>query len=558
MGTNQPSIIDNTYMKYIKNYSPSKFSSSIAQEKTHYIIFTSHSEFQEIPNDQINNELTQIGIEQAMDIGFQLKLNLLGINFSEINIFSSPFIHNIQTLLYIINIIDYENTSNKILYINKNLADIYDLFFDSNKIQNLLSKDLYKRIIAPLYKGKKYSFNNKFFNEMKNVINKDETKEDIINRFNEIIELIYQYIINKYSKLNNNSLNIIYIPKEYLKVILSKFIAIINNDTENKINIDLELNQEINSSLTYCFKMPFSQQKIYKYLGKLIPDKTEIDKNLNDIKKENNRFIAVMRHGERIDNTDFSPKQELPEFDPELTYEGMKQAINIGIQLRNYFIKENYDINAINIFNSPSTRCLQTGLISAGAVDYSDKIEKVIKIITDLNETSVKGGFENNKEESPIYYHKDKDKNLKKLYDKYITKLIKDRKYRYEIFDFDSILIGPPEELKDVKKRSDNVINNIKDFSKKNFNKGNNTLNIVSSHQLNISMIVGYLIKELNKEIKNKGGKEIQMEKQSFGYNHCFLFKYDENDNFKFVGLFTPDVYECFEFNINKFNLQDS
>ena len=557
MGTNQPSIIDNSYMKYIKNYSPSKFSSSITQEKTHYIIFTSNSEFQEIPNDQINNELTQIGIEQAMDIGFQLKLNLLGINFSEINIFSSPFIHNIQTLLYIINIIDYENISNKILFINKNLADIYDFFFDSNKIQNLLSKDLYKRIIMPLYKGKKYTFNNKFFNEMKNMINKDETKEDIINRFSEITELIYQYIINKYSQLNNNSLNIVCTQIEQFNVILSKFISIINNDTEDKINIDL--NEEIIPNITYCFKITFSQEKkIYKYLGKLIPDKVEIDKNPNDSKKVNNRFIAVMRHGERIDNTDFSPKQELPEFDPELTYEGMKQAINIGLQLRNYFLKEEYVINDINIFNSPSTRCLQTGLLSAGAVDYIDKLEKVIRIITDLNETSVKGGFENNKEESPIYYHKDKDKNLKKLYDKYITKLIKERKYRYENFDFDSILIGPPEELKDVKKRSDNVINNIKDFSKKNFNKDNNTLNIVSSHQLNISMIVGYLIKELNKDIKNKGGKEIQMEKQSFGYNHCFLFKYDENDNFKFVGLFTPEVYECFEFNINKFNLQDS
>ena len=71
-------------------------------------------------------------------------------------------------------------------------------------------------------------------------------------------------------------------------------------------------------------------------------------------------------------------------------------------------------------------------------------------------------------------------------------------------------------------------------------------------------MSIGFLIKESNKEIKDKGGKEILMEKQSFGYNHCFLFKYDENDNFKFIGLFTPDIYECFEYNINKFNQEDS
>ena len=106
-----------------------------------------------------------------------------------------------------------------------------------------------------------------------------------------------------------------------------------------------------------------------------------------------------MRHGERIDNTNFKKNQELPKYDPELTYEGMKQAINVGIQLNNFLRDENIELNEINIFNSPSSRTLQTGILAAGAVDYSDEIEKNIRIITDLNETSVEGGFENNKEE---------------------------------------------------------------------------------------------------------------------------------------------------------------
>jgi broad specificity phosphatase PhoE len=262
-----------------------------------------------------------------------------------------------------------------------------------------------------------------------------------------------------------------------------------------------------------------------------------------------------MRHGERIDNTKLKINQESQKYDPELTFEGMKQAINAGIQLHNYFIEEKIEINEINIFNSPSLRTLQTGILAAGAADYSEKVEKTIRIITDLNETSVEGGFENNKEESPIYYYKDKDKNLKIIYDKFITNLIKDRKYRYGTLDFSSILGKEAfEDGEIMKKRAENVITNINEFSRTSYNQGENTLNIVSTHQLNVAMIVEFLIQELNKELKEKGLNEIHIIDQSFGYCHCYLFKFDENDEFSYVGLIKPDIYECFQLNINKFN----
>ena len=69
---------DNSLIKYLKNYSPSNFSYSIIQEKSHYIILTSNTDFQKILNDQDNSELSTIGIEKAKDTGIQLKLNLLG------------------------------------------------------------------------------------------------------------------------------------------------------------------------------------------------------------------------------------------------------------------------------------------------------------------------------------------------------------------------------------------------------------------------------------------------------------------------------------------------
>ena len=271
-----------------------------------------------------------------------------------------------------------------------------------------------------------------------------------------------------------------------------------------------------------------------------------------DPNKRNNRYLAIIRHGERIDSTPFRKNQELPKYDPELTFEGMMQAMNIGVQLRNLFrYKYNIEINELSIYNSPSARTLQTGILTAGAFDYMDKIEKVIRIITDLNETSVKGGFENNKEESPIFYYKDKDKNLNNLYKKYIDSLIKGRNYRYSTLDFSSILGKESFEDGEVmKKRAQTVITNIKGYVESSFTKDNNTLNIVSTHQLNVSMIVDYLISELNKQRKEQGVEEIKINDQSFGYCYCFLFKIDQNNEFSYLGLLKPNAFNYFEDNL--------
>ena len=548
MGINS---IKNSSFNYLKNYSSSNFSSSISQEKTNYIILTCKGQTENIVEDaeknQSNQQLSSLGIDQALDIGIQLKLNLLGINLSEINIFTSPYISDIQTVLNITNSFDNDDSINKYLYINKNLSDKYNPSINYKNSKDNNYHDLYNKVISPLYYKKKYTIDNNNVPKIKNNISSEKDEENIINRFNGITESIYKYIEKKSENNNNNSLNIICIPKIQLKYVLEKLISIVNSKKEDKINTDIIYENKFVS--TYCFKI--TPQKELIYLGKLIPKKTENKSIIN--KNKDNRYIAIMRHGERIDNTNFKKNQELPKYDPELTYEGMKQAINVGIQLNNFLRDENIELNEINIFNSPSSRTLQTGILAAGAVDYSDEIEKNIRIITDLNETSVEGGFENNKEESPIYYYKDKDKNLNILYDKYITKLIKDRNYRYGTLDFSSIL--GKEMLEDgekMKQRAQNVINNIKNFSQTSYNQGENTLNIISTHQLNVSMIVEYLIDELNKE-KNEQEK-IEIKDQAFGYCCCYLFKFDENDEFSFIGLLKPDIYDCFQYNLIKFN----
>ena len=171
----------NPRFKYIRNYYPSKFSTSISQEKTHYIVLICLGESQNLIENQNYKVLSEIGKEQASDIGFQIKLNLLGINFQEINIFTSHYINSIETSLYMVNNFDFDDISNKILYIDKNLSDTSE---------DLNSKDLYDKLILPLYNGKKFSLGNR-------LINKDETFDKMINDLSNLEEYIKEYIKEK-------------------------------------------------------------------------------------------------------------------------------------------------------------------------------------------------------------------------------------------------------------------------------------------------------------------------------------------------------------------------
>ena len=568
MGNNSSS--KNTEMKYLKNYASLKLSTIIPQESTHYIIIMRHGERQDCDTKppliyHIDDpELSAIGVRQALDIGHQMRLNLLGIEFSEINVFTSPFTRTIQTGLNAANGFDINDNINKNIYIIKDLAengykDGFEKNIDKGPIyygrKDNKYKKLYNDLILPYYEGKKYKWNNfDFESKLKEI----EDEKEIKDRYYTVIENLYNYINNKNIQNNGNSLNIITSHQYSVSFMMEKIISILNEKSENKINFDFK-KQDYFFCCTYCFKI--TKEKNLKYLGLITPNILRNDhiiiKDKNnkmlDPSKRNNRFLVVMRHGERIDNLpEIRKKQELPNYDPELTFEGMQQAINIGTQLRNMLrYKFKIEINEINIFNSPSARVLQTGILAAGALDYLDKIEKVIRIITDLNETSVQGGFENNKKESPIYYYKDKDKNWNDLYNKYINSLIKDRNYRYSKMDFSSILGKESfEDAENMKKRAENVITNIKGYIESTYEQDCNTLSIVATHQLNVSMIVEFLIKEINKERKEKNMDEINLTDQSFGYCCSYIFKIDENNEFSYIGMLNPNIFDSFEYNL--------
>ena len=166
-------------MDYLKHYASAKISSNISLDNTRYIILMRHGERQDCDEKPplIKNlddpELSSIGIKQALDIGYQLKLNLLGINISEINIFTSPFTRTIQTSLNVANGFDINDKINKNIFIIKDLAEKgYKKGFENNLEKGPIYygiklnkyKNLYNQLILPFYNNKKYIWNDFDFN----------------------------------------------------------------------------------------------------------------------------------------------------------------------------------------------------------------------------------------------------------------------------------------------------------------------------------------------------------------------------------------------------------
>lgn len=552
------------YMKYFGNFD-NNLNSQIKQENSKYIILMRHGDRQDcddIPQvipSRDDPELSEIGMKQATDIGYQLKFLLLNKNFSEINIFTSPYTRTIMTSIFTANAFDINDKINKNIYVIKDLSEndvkggfeknIDDAPIYYHKEKEKEKKDLYNKFIYKYIKGKKYNFIDYDFESLLQEI---EDKEEIITkRFFNVAQNLYNYISLR-NKNNENILNLIVTHQYGVQFMIKKLLEFLEN------KIELTKKNDYYFCCSYCFKI--NHEKKFIYLGQLKPNILRYDsliiKNeegkIIDIKKRNNRFLIITRHGERIDNTDFRKNQELPKYDPELTLEGIYQATSIGIQLRNLLRYEyNIEINEINIFNSPSIRTMMTGILIGGVLDYYDKCEKVIRVITDLNETSVEGGFENNKDESPIFYYKDKDQDLKKLYEKYIISLTKNRNFRFSNFDFSSILgKNGLEDGEEMEKRAENVITNIKGFIETTYTFENNTISIVSTHQLNVSMIVAFLIKQINKSNKENGIEEIILKDQHFGYCDSYCFKINGDEEFSYLGLIKPKIDQDFEYEL--------
>ncbi len=244
--------------------------------------------------------------------------------------------------------------------------------------------------------------------------------------------------------------------------------------------------------------------------------------------KKGKKFIIIMRHGERIDSVD-KKSQILPKEDPELTQNGINQAINIGKKLRETFFKE-IEISEMNIFSSPSARTLMTAIYSS--ISLNSKVSKNLCCITNLAEYGVDKGFKNNKKESPIYYFIDSDKEYKKLWDKFIIKPTKGTNFKFSKFDFESNLIGM-ENPDEMKIRFMKVMEGILTYSSTS---SCNSVNFAVSHQLSICYMIEECFKEMNVDMND------YIKEQHCGYCSTYIFAFNEQEKLEFLGDLKPDI----------------
>ena len=159
------------------------------------------------------------------------------------------------------------------------------------------------------------------------------------------------------------------------------------------------------------------------------------------------KSIIIMRHGERIDCVDAKSSQKLPEYDPELTDKGIKQAKDIGKQIEKCLKKE---INTINLYSSPFTRTLMTGLNIVKDLNLNNNN---IYLVNDLFEIASEKNFAhflplnhlliNYKNENNNYY-----KDGENQYNNYLNK-VQEKIEKIEKF------------ISDYQEKEENIFNNL-------------------------------------------------------------------------------------------------
>ena len=246
----------------------------------------------------------------------------------------------------------------------------------------------------------------------------------------------------------------------------------------------------------------------------------EKEKNLPLMKS-----IIVMRHGERIDCVDsLKDNQILSEYDPELTEKGIKQAKDIGNQIKKSLKKE---INIINIYSSPFTRTIMTGLNIAKKLELKNNNLYIVNPLFEI-------ASENNFKYFPLNSLLIKNKNQKKiLYEKFIFNHIKNlENFSFKELKEDNIGIKYPEIFEEAIERYNKIAEKLFNEIIKN---ENNSLNIIVTHGYGVQVITEYFFN------KTKNKEEL-FKKEDFFVDYCtsYCFNFISNDEIKFIGRIEP------------------
>ena len=247
-----------------------------------------------------------------------------------------------------------------------------------------------------------------------------------------------------------------------------------------------------------------------------------MDNNINEIQKS----IIVMRHGERIDCVDSKSNQILSEYDPELTEKGIKQAKDIAHQIKKSLKKE---IKTINLYSSPFTRTLMTGLNIVKSLNLKNNN---IFVVNDLFEYASEGNFKYLPLNSLLINNKNEQNNL---YQKFINCYLKNLDKSFEgikLFKGCKNLLKYPETFNEAIKRYQNTADDLYNEIIKN---ENNSLNIIVSH--------GYGVQAITEQLfgKTKNEKEL-LAKEDFFVEYCtsYCFNFINEKEVKYIGRIDP------------------
>ena len=237
------------------------------------------------------------------------------------------------------------------------------------------------------------------------------------------------------------------------------------------------------------------------------------------------KSIIIMRHGERIDCIDSLKKsQELSEYDPELTKKGIKQAKDIGTQIKKSLKKE---MNVVNIYTSPFTRTIMNGINLARNLNIK---KNNFYIVNSLFEIASENNFKYFPLNSLLINNKLRQKNL---YEKFILNdANKLNKCTFEKFKKDECGLKYPEIFNDAIKRYNEITKVLFDEIAKN---ENNSLNVIVTHGYGVQVITEALFEKM----KNK---DELLKKEDFFVDYCtsYCFNFVSNDEIKFIGRIEP------------------
>jgi broad specificity phosphatase PhoE len=237
------------------------------------------------------------------------------------------------------------------------------------------------------------------------------------------------------------------------------------------------------------------------------------------------KSIIIMRHGERIDCVDSKSNQLLTEYDPELTEKGIKQALDIGNQIKKCLKK---DIDTINLYSSPFTRTLMTGL---NIIEKLSLKNNNIFIANGLFEIASLNNFKYYPLDSLLINNKNENKNL---YSKFINNYLEKIDNFEGIKKFKEKEIEPkyPENFVDAVNRYTKI---AKELFDEICNNSNNSINIIVTHGYGVQVITEYFFGKTR-------NKEELLAKEDFFVDYCtsYCFNFINDKEIKFIGRIDP------------------